>query len=188
MITDPLRIAPAINDGPNCYDLGIHGVINRIGEYSTQSPSIVFVGKSVSSTSDSQSFNVTFQRMTKILPKSHFLGIVKQETRFQILQAIGGDLNFDHALPSECFTWSQSKTLASPESIRARRSSRIRRCSLGTPMSSTRPLRSSQIASINCNFSRNVSFAISATIINHSYSGSPPQSTFPTITGVPSLE
>ena len=38
--------------------------------------------------------------MTKILPKSHFLGFVKQETCFQILQAIGGDLNFDHALPS----------------------------------------------------------------------------------------
>ena len=38
MITDPLRIAPAINDGPNCYDLGIHGVINRIGEYSDSEP------------------------------------------------------------------------------------------------------------------------------------------------------
>ena len=81
---------------------------------------------------------------------------------------LGPDLP-DHARPRECFTWSQSRSFASPDSIRARRSSRILRCSSGTSIASTRPRRSSQIASITCSFSRRESFAISATVMTYQY-------------------
>jgi len=104
MLADPLWIFSAVHDRPDRYDLGLHRVIDRIRKDPAQGPSVVPVGQAVNSTRDFQALDVAFEGIAEVRPKTFFLTLVEKETFFQILQGIGGDVDPDHARPSECFT------------------------------------------------------------------------------------